>query len=212
MANRNRFGSMALTKEFAQASMKFVMKNPAVDGGCKIGYGFDEEMEEEDGKSMSEFVPLTGKPQIDYIESFFDANYQVNWHNVVHVRMDMLNSTENACPVCMEPLSDMVCPRITKCGHIFCWSCILAYLDYDCENSWKRCPLCYDPVYRSQLKPVQVNVAQNYQSGQKIAFDLMVRSKANNLVKNKFRVSQLAASAAAAGQHLEHAVNELYCN
>ena len=55
-------------------------------------------------------------------------------------------------------------------------------------------------------------MAVNYQSGQKIAFDLMVRSKANNVVKNKFRVSQLVASAAAAGQTLEHAADELCCN
>ena len=63
MANRNRFGSMGLTKEFAQASMKFVMKNPAEDGGCRLGHGFDEEIEDDGGvKSNSEYVPLTGKP------------------------------------------------------------------------------------------------------------------------------------------------------
>ena len=106
----------------------------------------------------------------------------------------------------------MICPRITKCGHIFCWSCILAYLDYDAENSWKRCPLCYDPVYRSQLRPVQVNFARNYQHGQTIAFELMVRSKANNLVKNKCRVVELMGAAKAAGTELEHLPNDLYCN
>lgn len=48
----------------------------------------------------------------------------------------------------MESLSEMVCPRITQCGHIFCWSCILAYIDYDSVKHSKKCPLCPENIYR----------------------------------------------------------------
>jgi hypothetical protein len=81
----------------------------------------------------------------------------------------------------------MVCPRITKCGHIFCWACILAYIDYDCDRFSKKCPLCTEQVYRLQLKPVEVYVANQYSPGDVLTVDLMVRNKANCVVKNKYR-------------------------
>ena len=80
----------------------------------------------------------------------------------------------------------MVCPRITQCGHIFCWACILAYLDYDCDKHSKKCPLCTENIYRLQLKPVDVRLATQYSSGDVLTFDLMVRNKANCVVKNKY--------------------------
>ena len=76
---------------------------------------------------------------------------------MVHVRYDLVNSTEISCPICMEYLGQMVCPRITKCGHIYCWCCMLQYLDYEKEKGWKKCPLCSDTVYPLDLKSVNVH-------------------------------------------------------
>ena len=85
----------------------------------------------------------------------------------------------------------MVCPRITKCGHIYCWACLLSYLDYERKRSWKKCPLCSDSIYARDLKMVDVRQTQIYRAGQQITFDLMVRSKNNNLVKNKYLEAQV---------------------
>ncbi|KAL0566979.1 hypothetical protein V5O48_015015 [Marasmius crinis-equi] len=43
---------------------------------------------------------------------------------------------------------------MTKCGHIFCFPCILHYLGTS-ENKWARCPLCFDSVTSAQLKSVK---------------------------------------------------------
>ena len=114
-----------------------------------------------------------------------DANEKFNWFDIVQVKMDMTNSKDIGCPICMEPLKEMVCPRITKCGHIYCWPCVLQYLDFEQEHNWKKCPLCCDPVYKYDLKNVIVSQSKYYKPGNLIKFDLMVRSKGSNLAKNK---------------------------
>jgi hypothetical protein len=86
----------------------------------------------------------------------------------------------------MESLTEMICPRITKCGHIYCWPCMLQYLEYERERSWKRCPLCFDSVYKLDLKPVNSHQNKQYKQKQDITFDLMVRNKHSTLVKNKY--------------------------
>ncbi|OII76338.1 hypothetical protein cand_010960 [Cryptosporidium andersoni] len=59
------------------------------------------------------------------------------------------------CPICLE--SDLVSPRITRCGHIFCWPCILRNiyekdLKYLCHC---KCPICFSSVILKELVPVR---------------------------------------------------------
>ncbi|XP_034655227.1 peroxisome biogenesis factor 10 [Drosophila subobscura] len=53
------------------------------------------------------------------------------------------------CILCLEPRTNC---SLTPCGHIFCWSCILEWLEERDE-----CPLC-----RESLKKSQVIQLQNY--------------------------------------------------
>jgi hypothetical protein len=97
----------------------------------------------------------------------------------------MINSEDVQCPICLENLSQMVTPRITKCGHIYCWSCLLQYLAYDKEKNWKRCPLCFDPVYKNELRNINISQGKYYKEGDLIKFNLMVRNKSNIILKDK---------------------------
>lgn len=168
LASRNSYFDK---ESFVQASMKFVMRNPKEDGGCRAQCD-QEEIDEIENEG--------------YLKNFFEPNEAVRWRDVVLVRYDMVSSTDVRCPICMDPLSSMTCPRITKCGHIYCWPCILQYLEYDKEKSWKRCPLCFDPVYKFDLKNVIIRKNIYYKEGNVIKFNLQVRSKANCLIKDKF--------------------------
>ena len=85
-----------------------------------------------------------------------DPNEKVKWREVVQVRYSLISSDDIKCPICMESLEEMVCPRITKCGHIFCWTCMLQYLKFEKQRNWKRCPLCFDSVYPLDLKNVRI--------------------------------------------------------
>lgn len=162
-------------QKFVQAGMKFVLKNPVQDGGCKIKKDdYDDDDEKEDGGIQK------------YMQNLHVSNETVSWRDVVQVRYDMVNSKGISCPICMETLDEMVCPRITKCGHIYCWPCMLQYLDFEKERNWKRCPLCFDGVYQLDLKPVQIYQSTHYKPSEKITFNLMVRNKNSTLVKDKY--------------------------
>ena len=68
---------------------------------------------------------------------------------------------------------------------------MLSYLDYEKKRNFKKCPLCSDSIYARDLKNVEVRQNILYKAGDKMSFDLMVRSKKNNLVKNKYSESQI---------------------
>lgn len=53
-----------------------------------------------------------------------------------------------SCPICLYP---PVAARITRCGHIFCWPCMLHYLSLS-DKSWSKCPICYEAVHTADLK------------------------------------------------------------
>ncbi len=122
-----------------------------------------------------------------YALNLYDPNEAVEWKDVQQIIFNMINASDVQCPICMEALGKMLTPRITKCGHIFCYPCILQYLAYnkDPSRSWKRCPLCNDPIYKNELKQVRIHQTHYYRVGDKITFNLMVRSRGNVLVRDK---------------------------
>ncbi|KAJ2607966.1 hypothetical protein H4S08_004627 [Coemansia sp. RSA 1365] len=65
------------------------------------------------------------------------------------------------CPICLMP---PVAARVTKCGHVFCFSCILRHLSYDATNghkiTTKKCPICWCAISNDNLLPVQFWAAQ----------------------------------------------------
>jgi RING-type zinc-finger len=61
---------------------------------------------------------------------------------------------EPSCPIC---LCELVCPRITKCGHTFCLSCLLRHVQtYSANNPYHdvKCPCCALPILVSDLRTV----------------------------------------------------------
>jgi len=97
------------------------------------------------------------------------------------------NPDEARCPICMEAL--IMAPRITKCGHVYCWPCMLQYLAFENEKAWKKCPLCSEPVYRQDLRRVDLKVVRPFHAGNTINFNLMMRNKSHIIVKNLFHDS-----------------------
>ncbi|EKM83967.1 hypothetical protein AGABI1DRAFT_67079 [Agaricus bisporus var. burnettii JB137-S8] len=108
-------------------------------------------------------------PNGDYTAHFADPDMHVShttffqWQDILQViipRSPVLtfaspsfpqDDNQTACPICLSPPT---APRMTKCGHIFCFSCILHYLSTS-DNKWVRCPICFDSVTERQLKSVK---------------------------------------------------------
>ncbi|KAJ9479148.1 RING-finger protein MAG2 [Pseudozyma hubeiensis] len=125
------------------------------------------------------------KPTGDYTAYFADPDIYLNWADILQVVIPTSSALAGvgssapisdqplepahegaACPICLSPPT---APRMTKCGHVFCYPCILHYLTITEENNsrptaptlqqptqkWRRCPICWDAVYARDLKAVR---------------------------------------------------------
>ncbi|EGO04837.1 hypothetical protein SERLA73DRAFT_173968 [Serpula lacrymans var. lacrymans S7.3] len=106
-------------------------------------------------------------PTGDYTAHFADPDIFFQWHDILQVlipRSSALASVSSAgatynekeglttCPICLSPPT---VPRLTKCGHVFCFPCILHYLSTSNNPKWARCPICFDSVNAKELKCVK---------------------------------------------------------
>ncbi|OSX66919.1 hypothetical protein POSPLADRAFT_1042221 [Postia placenta MAD-698-R-SB12] len=106
-------------------------------------------------------------PSGDYTVHFADPDIFFQWHDILQVIVPRTSAMASAagsgeqasheegvttCPIC---LSAPTAPRMTKCGHVFCFPCILHYLNTADNLKWVRCPICFDSVNERQLKGVK---------------------------------------------------------
>jgi hypothetical protein len=93
----------------------------------------------------------------------------------------------------------MTCPKITRCGHIFCWPCIENYYNYWTVTSINKknpkCPLCKEFIIPKELKICEVNNCMNYLDSQTsnnynevnsdcITFNLIMKEKKGQVLYN----------------------------
>uniref|UniRef100_A0A3Q3AFH4 E3 ubiquitin-protein ligase RNF10 n=1 Tax=Kryptolebias marmoratus TaxID=37003 RepID=A0A3Q3AFH4_KRYMA len=107
----------------------------------------------------------------DYKAQFTDPDTLVNWDCVQQVRI--YSHEVPSCPICLYP---PVAARITRCGHIFCWPCMLHYLSLG-DKSWSKCPICYEAVHTADLKSVVAMETKQYVVGDVMTMRLMRREK-----------------------------------
>uniref|UniRef100_A0A8C5FZM8 E3 ubiquitin-protein ligase RNF10 n=1 Tax=Gouania willdenowi TaxID=441366 RepID=A0A8C5FZM8_GOUWI len=107
----------------------------------------------------------------DYKAHFTDPDTLVNWDCVQQVRI--YSHEVPSCPICLYPT---LAARITRCGHIFCWPCVLHYLSLS-DKTWSKCPICYEAVHTDDLKSVVAMETRQYVVGDVITMRLMRREK-----------------------------------
>ncbi|GAA6082003.1 RING finger protein 10 [Tachysurus ichikawai] len=107
----------------------------------------------------------------DYQAHFTDPDTLVSWDCVQQVRI--YSHEVPSCPICLYP---PVAAHITRCGHIYCWPCMLHYLSLS-EKSWSKCPICYEAVHSADLKSVVAMETRQYAPGEVITMRLMRREK-----------------------------------
>ena len=94
--------------------------------------------------SSCQFVVKSG---VDYSVHLSDPDILVDWDLVEQVGLKS-SSAVPSCPICLYPPT---AAKIARCGHVFCWSCILHYLALS-DNAWRKCPICYEEVTKNDLK------------------------------------------------------------
>ncbi|KAG1810187.1 uncharacterized protein HD556DRAFT_1318651 [Suillus plorans] len=107
-------------------------------------------------------------PSGDYTVHFADPDIFFQWHDILQVIIPRSSALASAtvvggeravqeegvktCPICLSPPT---APRMTKCGHVYCFPCILHYLSMSEKLKWARCPVCFDTLNEKQLKSVK---------------------------------------------------------
>ncbi|EXJ91729.1 hypothetical protein A1O3_00279 [Capronia epimyces CBS 606.96] len=99
------------------------------------------------------------RPDREYHAQTTDADVYVSWDAVLQV-LASAETQSASCPIC---LSTPVAPRMARCGHIFCLPCLIRYMHSSDETNtvpekrarWKKCPICEDSIYTSEVRPVK---------------------------------------------------------
>ena len=84
---------------------------------------------------------------LDYSKHLKDPDVIVDWDLVEQVRLKTTSDVPS-CPICLYPPTTA---KLTRCGHVYCWTCILHYLSLSDDKS-RKCPICFDSVRREDLK------------------------------------------------------------
>ena len=128
------------------------------------------------------------RPDGDYRTQAIDSDVHLDWNNVLQV----LASAETqlaSCPIC---LSTPVAPRMAKCGHMFCFPCLIRYMHSTDDLNpvpekrarWKKCPICEDSIYISETRPVRWFAGQEaslLREGGDVLLRLLKREPASTL-------------------------------
>lgn len=108
----------------------------------------------------------------DYRPFTISPDALVEWDQVVKILVS--SSEESQCPICLYPPK---AAKMTRCGHIFCFACMLHYLSLS-DKTWRKCPICYESVHLQDLKSTASKQChRSYKVGDIINMELMTREK-----------------------------------
>ena len=86
---------------------------------------------------------------MDYSVHFADPDLAIDWSRVEQVRLHSMQTLK--CPIC---LSELQAGKITRCGHAYCWSCLLHYLALS-DKPWRKCPVCSESIYKEDIRRLE---------------------------------------------------------
>ena len=129
------------------------------------------------------------------ITNHYNSYKQKNFKNITWKDIELIYfycSEKYSCPICLE--SKLVCPVITKCGHVFCYPCIISlynyYTKYDENktNNIPKCPFCKEKLEMNSindcLKICKIIETVNYNIDMKVKFNLILRDKKSQTLYN----------------------------
>ncbi|XP_014480354.1 PREDICTED: RING finger protein 10 [Dinoponera quadriceps] len=125
-------------------------------------------------QASCQFVVIAGG---DYSLYWTNPDVLVDWKLVEQIKV---HSSENlSCPICLCP---PVAGKMTRCGHVYCWPCILHYIDVsDKKDASCKCPICYATVHKDDLKSMVEITQTTFNLGDTLNLRLMRRERGSVL-------------------------------
>eukprot|EP00092_Neocalanus_flemingeri_P041147 GFUD01044805.1.p1 GENE.GFUD01044805.1~~GFUD01044805.1.p1 ORF type:complete len:765 (+),score=236.02 GFUD01044805.1:369-2663(+) len=109
----------------------------------------------------------------DYSGHAVDPDTLVDWDLVEQVHLKTSGTDLTSCPICLFPPT---AAKISRCGHVFCWPCILHYLALS-DDSYRKCPICDQDIEKKDLKSVVAVPQENFSTGSTVQMKLMKRER-----------------------------------
>jgi len=109
----------------------------------------------------------------DYSVHSVDPDTLVEWSQIEQVHLKTSGSDLTSCPICLFPPT---AAKISRCGHVFCWPCILHYLALS-DDSYRKCPICDQNIEKADLKSVIAVPQKDFSTGSLIEMKLMKRER-----------------------------------
>ncbi len=101
-----------------------------------------------------------------------DPDYLVEWDDVDVVIVGV-DEKDIMCPICLSPA---ICSRVTSCGHIYCFVCILRHFGPE-KNFKASCPMCYKTTTYPDLRGIVIRVTHPVVVGCTSRFVLVRRER-----------------------------------
>ena len=134
-------------------------------------------------------------PKADIVKHY-NSYKQKNFRNITWEDIELIYFYYNEnyiCPICLE--SKLCCPVISKCGHVFCYPCIISMYNYHTKFSENKnmpnCPLCkekikiYEDEKNSDIFKICRKIeTKNYTIEMKMKFNLILRDKKSQTLYN----------------------------
>merc|ERR1712038_2211062 len=115
-----------------------------------------------------------------------DPNMYIEWDECISALKFFVNAdSQHTCAICLSDVP--IAPRSTRCGHLFCFPCILHHFSVIIDTnqtrktaSWHKCPICHKEILKRKLKPGRICFVQNELEADKTChFSLVERQKGN---------------------------------
>ncbi|XP_036336568.1 RING finger protein 10-like [Rhagoletis pomonella] len=116
------------------------------------------------------------------LNTFASPDTLIDWHLIEQINIQ--TEEEPQCPICLYP---PIAAKLTRCGHAYCWPCILHYLALS-DKTWRKCPICYEAIHTADLKSTTIVQQRQFNIGDEITFHLMRRKKGSMMIE-KFEVN-----------------------
>ena len=152
-----------------------------------------------------------------YQDPFVKANFQfivkqdssppeldkpLHWDQLVFVLCHEACGSLSKCPICID---NPIAARITKCGHIFCWTCLLRMfqaslaseedsktiniignVNLNVYHKYLECPLCTEMISLCYVKPVSIlEEPIKYEENKRIKFQLLKKHRYSSVLELK---------------------------
>jgi len=118
---------------------------------------------------------LTRIPHKSQSYSFQGLQSSIAWQSVRVVQQFVTDALE--CPICLDTL---VCPRSTKCGHVYCLSCIIHHCQsHAAHNPYQpiKCPCCGLRLELPEVRPVTFWTIQTPRLNDRVIFVKLYRNR-----------------------------------